>query len=137
MNVQELSEMLNLLKIKTGSLLKVKPVKSDKLVFWVDGLEPAIIQYLTDDEENVVKEYLSGKNGWEAVKSGEILLFLGLAPIQVVGEDEDVKLLQNNYNVLKFLYDNKVLFWSLDSLDGSEKELKDCFEVVGEQEIPA
>jgi len=135
MNREKINSKLESLGFKQGQLHKLK--SNNKKIFWVDGPSPAIVQYLTDENESVTKEYVSGRNGWEAVNPGEVLLFLGPSEVEVSAEDAEHKFLQQEYQVLKWLFHNKILFWSLDGLDGeANSKLEEIFEVVGEQEIP-
>lgn len=133
MNKAELEQLLSKIDLKPGKLLKIK---SEKKIFWIDGINPAIVQSLLDDDGKVVQEYISGGNHWEKVESGEILLFLGVAPIQVRPDDPDLGLKHDEYFAMKWLFRNKVLFWTLDGIVNAHK-LEEVFEIVGEREIPS
>lgn len=128
MNKAEFEHLLSKIDFKPGKLLKIK---LEKKIFWIDGNNPAIVQPLLDDNGKVVQEYVSGDNHWEKVEPGETLLFLGVLPIQVRPEDPDLGLKHNEYFAMKWLFHNKVLFWTLDNVHKLE-ELEDVFEIVGE-----
>ena len=134
MKKEEMQSKLSQISFKAGQLHKLV---DEKKIFWVEGPNPNIVQYMTDDEENVVKEYISGKNGHEQILKDTVLLFIGLDKIKVTTEDEDQELLEEDYIVLKWLFGSKILFWTVDGLDGVPgSKLENIFDVVGEQEIP-
>jgi len=109
-----------------GSLIKLKE-KIIKKIFWVDGPLPAITHSLKDDNGVVTKRYLSGRNGFKTVTGGSLLLFLGQNYINTV--DEDGIAVENNKDtpVIKFLFENQVIFWPTIS---EPEYLLDIFECI-------
>lgn len=110
MNRQTIERRLKKAKLFPGKLLKLKIKKS----FWIDGSEPSIIQPLFDENQRVIREYLSGGNSWKTVEAGDILLFLGVFSVPVIQKEQGCPLLQEEYFVLKWLVNKEVVFWSFD-----------------------
>lgn len=129
MEKSKIETELSNLGFTQGKLMQL--ISHKRQYFWLDGPEPVLIQHLMDEHGVVTKEYITGKNGHMVVEPESVLLFLGVHAIDVVGEDTDVKLLEREYHVLKWLFGDKVLFWSYEILDGrNDTTLADMFKVV-------
>lgn len=118
--VEETRELLRKLNWKPGTLLRIR---DEKHMFWTLGSKLPEVKGMTDENENVTIEFVTGRSGFHEVRKDQVLMFLGVVKTDVGNSDKQ-------YHTLQFLSGDKVVFWDCGVLAGTRQSLEESFELV-------
>lgn len=116
--IEKISNILADLNWLPGTLLTL----TTSHAFWKRDPKPAMVNSITDANENVHFEFLAGQNHTHVIDVNKPFMFLGLIPIEF-STKKGYKAQRKQYPVLQFLDGDKIVFWDFQVLDGSTDDI--------------